>query len=305
VTDRTVSGRPDDPHHFFDAFPRFVETSETGPWLDRLNARYVALVHENRGRIAGARVLDLASHDGRFTFAALQAGAAHVVGIEHDPRLVQAAAGHLAAYGVPRDRYNFVSGDLFESIPTAGRCDVVFVFGILYHVNDHMRLLTELADLDARTMIFDTNVSTKPGAVIELRAPIAGSPPPPGSQIEGWPTRAALEAMWSSFGWTYEFFDWRASGRADHPKLDDYAGGRRVTAVVSSDYADVAATTRARAVDAVLTRQHDLPTQWFTITEVAQEFGMTPQALRTWVRRAERSAPVAGGVASPGDDAVD
>jgi len=304
VTDRTASGRPDDPHHFFDAHQRFVETSETGPWLDRLNARYVALIHENRERISGARVLDLASHDGRFTFAALHAGAAYVVGIEHDPRLVRAAGEHLAHYGMASDRYEFLSGDLFASIPTVGSCDVVFVFGILYHVNDHMRLLTELADLDASTMIFDTNVSSQPGAVIELRAPIAGSPPPPGSQIEGWPTRAALEAMWSSFGWTYEFFDWRASGMADHAKLDDYAGGRRVTAVVTSPYAGVAADTRAAAVDAVLARQTDLPTQWFTITEVAQELGMSPQALRTWVRRAERSAPP-GGIASRAGDAVD
>jgi hypothetical protein len=304
VAQRT--GRADDPRHFFDAYPRFVETSETGPWLDRLNARYVALIHENRARIEGARVLDLASHDGRFTFAALRAGAERVVGIEHDPRLVRAATEHLAHYGVPRERYEFVAGDLFECIRKSGPCDVVFVFGILYHVNDHMRLLTELAHLDARTMIFDTNVSTRPGAVIELRAPMAGSPPPPGSQIEGWPTRAALEAMWSSFGWTYEFYDWQASGMADHSKLDDYAGGRRLTAVVTSDYADVPAATRARAVDAVLTRQRNLPTQWFTITEVANELGLSPQALRTWVRRAEQGAGRADDdVASSRGDAVD
>jgi len=300
-----VTDRADDPRHFFDAYPRFVETSETGRWLDRLNARYFALIHENRARIEGARVLDLASHDGRFSFAALRTGAARVVGIEHDLRLVQAATEHLDHYGVPPDRYDFVAGDLFECIGASEPCDVVFVFGILYHLNDHMRLLTELAELDARTMIFDTNVSTKPDAVIELRAPIAGSPPPAGSQLEGWPTRAALEAMWSSFGWTHEFFDWRAAGMADHPKLDDYAGGRRVSAVVTSDYADVPEATRAHAVDAVRTRQRDLPTQWFTITEVAQEYGITPQALRTWVRKAERESRPTGGVASPGGDAVD
>ena len=58
---------------FFDAFPKFVETSQTGPWCERLNARYLALVHANRDIIRGATVLDLASHDGRFTFAALGA----------------------------------------------------------------------------------------------------------------------------------------------------------------------------------------------------------------------------------------
>ncbi len=111
--------------------------------------------------------------------------------------------------------------------------------------------------------------------------------------------------MWSSFGWTSEYYDWRASGMADHPKLDDYAGGRRLTAVVTSDYADVPAATRARAVAAVRARQRDLPTQWFTITEVAREFGMSPQALRTWVRRAEQLAPGVDGVAPARGDAVD
>ena len=48
---------------FFDEYPRFLETSRTGPGLDRLNARYTALIHENRELIDGATVLDLASHD--------------------------------------------------------------------------------------------------------------------------------------------------------------------------------------------------------------------------------------------------
>ena len=81
---------------------------------------------------------------------------------------------------------------------------------------------------------------------------------------------------------------------------------RRLTAVVTSDYADVPAATRARAVDAVLTRQRNLPTQWFTITEVANELGLSPQALRTWVRRAEQGAGRADDdVASSRGDAVD
>ena len=133
-------------------------------------------------------------------------------------------------------------------------------------------------------------MSVNDGAVIELRAPLVGSPPPKGSHIEGWPSRTALDAMWSSFGWTFDYFDWVGSGMADHPKLDDYAGGRRVTAVVSSDYRDFSPEVRADAVRQVFERQRELPTQWLTITAVAKRFGMTPQALRTWVRQAERDA---------------
>jgi predicted RNA methylase len=278
-----------DPEHFFDHFPRFVDTSETGPWLDRLNARYLALIHANRHLIAGARVLDLASHDGRFSFAAIQNGAERVVGIEHEPHLVRKANENMEFHDVERGRYEFVLGDMFERIPEVGHCDVVFCFGILYHINDHMRLLSAIAELEPRTLIIDSNVSHIGSAVIEIRAPVAGSPPPPGAQLEGWPSRAGLDAMLSSFGWTFEYFDWPGSGLVASPKLQDYRVGRRATAVVTcSD--PVAPDVRARAVELVFERQHDRRSQWMAIIQTGAEFGMTPQALAVWVRQAERRA---------------
>ena len=143
----------------------------------------------------------------------------------------------------------------------------MFCFGILYHINDHMRLLTELAEFDPRAVIFDTNVSLAPGAVIEVRSPLAGSPPPKGSQLEGWPSRAALEAMWSSFGWTFEYFDWAGSGTgrpSEAGRLRGRAPGHRGGHVGSHD---VAPDVRASAVREVFERQRDIPTQWLTITE--------------------------------------
>src|SRR5258706_7559390 len=116
--------QPFDPTRFFNAFPRFVETSETGHVLDRLNARYLGLIHENRELIAGANVLDLASHDGRFSFAALQNGAARVVGIETEPHMVQKSLANMDHYNVPRSQYEFLVGDMFELIDHAERCDV-------------------------------------------------------------------------------------------------------------------------------------------------------------------------------------
>jgi hypothetical protein len=277
-----------DPNRFFEQFPRFVETSETGPWLDRLNARYVALIHANRDIISGARVLDLASHDGRFSFAALQNGAARVVGIEHEPHLVSKANENMEQLGVARERYEFVLGDMFDRIPRTEPCDVVFCFGILYHINDHMRLLSTIAEFEPRTLIIDSNVSHIERAAIELRAPVAGNPPPVGAQLEGWPSRAGLDAMLSSFGWTFEYFDWPASGLVDSPKMEDYRVGRRATVVVTCNE-PVAPEVRARAVQRVLERQTERRTQWFLIARTAAEFGMTPQALAVWVRQAERT----------------
>ena len=276
-----------DPARFFEQFSRFVETSETGPWLDRLNARYLALIHANRELINGARVLDLASHDGRFSFAALQNGAAHVVGIEHEPHLVSKANGNMQAHGVAPDRYDFVLGDMFDRIPATEPCDIVFCFGILYHINDHMRLLSTIAEFEPTTVIIDTNVSHIERAAIEIRAPVAGNPPPVGAQLEGWPSKAGLDAMLSSFGWTFDYFDWPNSGLADSPKMDDYRVGRRMTVVVNGNER-IAPDVRARAVARVFERQTERRTQWFQIVEAAKEFGTTPQALAVWVRRAER-----------------
>ena len=280
-----------DPARFFEHFPRFVETSETGPWLDRLNARYLGLIHANRDLINGARVLDLASHDGRFSFAALQNGAARVVGIEHEPHLVRKANENMEQHGVDPDRYEFVLGDMFDRIPEAEPCDIVFCFGILYHINDHMRLLSTIAELEPRTVIIDSNVSHIDRAAIELRAPVAGNPPPVGAQLEGWPSKTGLDAMLSSFGWTFRYFDWPGSGLVDSPKMEDYRVGRRASVVITGNE-PVAPEVRVRAVQRVFERQRERRTQWLVIVQTAAEFGMTPQALGVWVRRAERRGTI-------------
>ena len=44
---------------------------------------------------------------------------------------------------------------------------------------------------------------------------------------------------------------------------------------------------RERAVRLVVEHQHEYPSQWAAITSIATKCGMTPETLRTWVRRAE------------------
>jgi hypothetical protein len=272
---------------FFDAFPRFIESSATGPWLDRLNARYLALIHSNRDVLHGARALDLASHDGRFSFAALQTGAQHVTGIELDDLVRREGLENMKVYGVPEDRYDFVLGDIFDHIDQVEPFDVAFCFGILYHITDHMRLLSEIAAREPRHLIIDTHTSPLSGAVIELRNAKGETPPPPGSYVEGHPTRAALEAMLTYFGWTFTYFDWAGSGLAETEHMDDYRIGKRVSLRVDCG-GPVPAEVRDEAVRRVFEADPNRRTQMFVIKMIAPEHGMTPQALRFWVRRAER-----------------
>jgi hypothetical protein len=172
---------------FFDAHPRFLETSKTGPALARLNARYKVLLHENRHLIEGRRVLDVASHDGRFSFAALRTGAREVVGVEHDPELVRHAVSHMEAYGVDPARYRFECRDLFPGFADLGTLDVVLCLGILYHVNEHLHLLSSIAEVEPEVVLIDTHVSQLDGAVIELRSPLGQTRPCRATRSRGTP----------------------------------------------------------------------------------------------------------------------
>jgi hypothetical protein len=275
---------------FFDDYPRFVESSLTGHSLSRLNARYTALIHENRARLKDATVLDLASHDGRFSFAALQAGARRVVGIEIDPRLVAAAHENFDAYNVDPDRYEFVQRDMFEHFDDLEEFDVVLCFGILYHITDHMQLLGNIAGMEPQWLIVDTHVSFHDGAVVELRSRRGESPPPPGSDLEGYPSRAALDAMLASFGWETQYFDWHSSGLIEAGGLDDYRSGRRVSAVVRGTER-IPDETRDYAVALVRAYQPERRYEWMAIKGAAEKFEVNPYALRMWVRKAERETP--------------
>jgi Methyltransferase domain len=296
-----------DPSHFFEHFNRFVTSSDTGRWLTpgtelrRLNARYRALIHSNRELLNGAHVLDLASHDGRFSFAALQQGAERVVGLEHKPRLTRLAGEHMEFYGVPPEKYAFVTGDLFDAVDAVENCDVVLCFGILYHINDHMRLLSKIAERQPRWLIIDSNLSLAQRPVIEFHNSEAGPgeaafPPPPGSQLEGYPSKTGLEAMLSSLGWTFEYFDWAGSGLSDpdpdrepgtRDVMGDYYHGRRVSVVVKCNER-YSPKTIERAVRDVCERYPGIPRPMKCINQVASDFGMNPQALAVWVRKSER-----------------
>jgi SAM-dependent methyltransferase len=274
-----------DVDRFFDAHPRFLETSKTGPALARLNARYKVLLRENRHLIDGARVLDVASHDGRFSFAALRTGATEVVGIEHDPELVRHAVSHMQAYGIDPARYRFECRDLFRGFADLGTFDVVLCFGILYHVNDHLHLLSSIAEVEPKVVLIDSHVSQLDGAVIELRSPLGQSPPQPGNQLEGHPTRAALDALISSLGWCGRYLDWSAMAGTDG--LQDYQEGRRVSLLATCPDR-IPEDVRRQAVDLVFEFQREPRWQWMAIRGVSEHFGLNPQALRMWVRKAER-----------------
>jgi methyltransferase family protein len=234
---------------FFDEHPRFYETSETSPYRGRLNLRYEAIFAENREIFAGARVLDLASHDGRWSLAALKTGAAEVVGIEARDELVRAAHENLESYGVGEEQFRFVAGDVFDVLGReAFEADVVLCLGYLYHTLRYNELMRRIKDVNPRYLVLDTVVLPRPEEpVVRLRLDrnerqgnaVADSFSYGEATLVGWPSVPALELLVQAFGFEVDrFSDWGSLLR-DNPPLrgvDDYAEGRRVTALcVSAD----------------------------------------------------------------------
>lgn len=224
---------------FFDSYPRFFSTSTTAASPYRLNQRYRALIGVNESVIRGKSVLDIASHDGRWSMAAHKAGARHVLGIEARPSLVEAARANMREYQVSEDRVSFVLGDVFQEIDRLqpDTFDTIFCFGFLYHTLHHMQLLSQISRLRPKHVIVDTYIYLDPLPVIkvvreEVEAESAGAVPDVGDPtgcLIGWPTKSALELMLSNSGFTVSHYDWHRAGIKNWNGLEAYYLGRRIT----------------------------------------------------------------------------
>jgi SAM-dependent methyltransferase len=228
---------------FFEQFPRFYLTSSTAPTTARLNLRYEAIFGENRDIFAGASVLDLASHDGRWSLAALANGARSVTGVEVRPELVKAATENLGAYGYGADRVRFVAGDVHDVLKTQDfEADVVLCLGFLYHTLRYNELLYGIRRTNARHLIIDTfspymmgpvpNVNVLTEDADEEGKAGADSYTYGQSVLVGCPNLAAIRTMAGAYGYQVErLSDWAGLLR-DNPGADncgDYANEKRIT----------------------------------------------------------------------------
>ena len=244
MEERLAFGRAEPEVGFFDSYPRFYSTSVTRAEPNRLNRRYVALIVANEAIIRGKSVLDIASHDGRWSFAAYKTGARRVLGIEARQHLVNNAQANMREYHVPEESVQFVLGDVFEELDRLepGTIETVFCFGFLYHTIHHMLLLSKIARLRPEHLVLDTRIDVHPYAIIEVynegvsfeasaAVPGLGAPT---RTVVGVPTRSALELMLSNSAFTsFRYYDWRRAGIKRWEGLAEYDEGRRISMVAT------------------------------------------------------------------------
>ena len=121
------------------------------PTLQRLSFRHHLIIEQNTPLLEGKTIIEIASHDGRWAFAALKAGAKSVYGIEPRKRLVDNANATFSYYGIAPSAYKFVCEDGYrevERLESAGeKFDTAMVLGFLYHTARQYEIIYRLSNL--------------------------------------------------------------------------------------------------------------------------------------------------------------
>ncbi|MBW6507638.1 MAG: hypothetical protein K0B00_12955 [Rhodobacteraceae bacterium] len=216
---------------FFDFLGKIEPYSEKPGPVRRLNQRHRVLIEPLAREIAGARVLDLAAHDGRWAYAFASAGAASVVGIEGRAELI--ARFEQFPDTTAKARVTLREGDIFDGLEAAlaagERYEVVGVLGIFYHIMDHFRLLRLVRALGPRLIIIDGDFSQAKNAMIQLLRENVENPLNAIAQIDGQeraligiPSIKAMEMMADALDYRCDWLDWSHVPAADRGPLADY-----------------------------------------------------------------------------------
>ena len=200
---------------FFDRHRLFYKTGKIGTAPGRMNSRYEAIISRNLQHIKGKRILDIASHDGRWSFAALKAGADSVVGVECDGELVERAYKNFKHYGV-HDGFVFLHNDIFGCNLQNEKFDTIFCNGFLYHTTKHAETFDLMARTDAQFIVLDTavlNGRTNPNAVVYRKEAVYADYPPSiardGKTLVAIPSHGEILFLAKHFGYSVEIYGWK------------------------------------------------------------------------------------------------
>lgn len=227
---------------FFDDNPEFLKTSSTASSINRLNLRHLGVIKENEDVLRGRSVVDIASHDGRWSYAALQAGATHVTGLEGRTHLIENTKQTFDAKGVRATQYTLIQGDAHEKLfAPEVRAGVVMCLGFLYHTARYVELMAGIRSTGAEYVIIDTRViEDVEGPLIQMRTEsVHGEALALKDRytfqsrvLSAVPSEAAVVLMLESIGYEVDHrTDW-AKLVEQHPAVRpvaQYASGKRVT----------------------------------------------------------------------------
>lgn len=225
---------------FFNRYPIFSKEGSTGIRGNRLHYRYRAIVEENRDVFRDARVLDIASHDGRWSLAALDAGARTVTGIEARPHLAEKARSIISEAGYDNSVHSVIVDDCFKVFDTFEdqQFDIVLCLGFIYHTMHHFKLIQSIQRVMTTCAIVDGQMIADEKAVIKLRHDDSYRDGAAIPEIEGKstaligvPSIGAVWVMLEDVGLKPSLTSWDKLGLPDWNGIEDYRDKSRFTIV--------------------------------------------------------------------------
>ena len=228
---------------FFDFLKALPPYDDSATTIKRLDQRHRLIIDPFQPQIEGARVLDIAAHDGRWSYALAHAGAEEVIGVETRPEQVARFAEFpLTPF---KARVTLHCNDLFSEIEAriaAGETfDVVAVYGIFYHIMDHFRLLTLIRRLDPKLVIIDSEFIQADNAMVQVLKEEVSNPLNAVSDVAGIthtvvgvPSQRATEFMAQALGYELTWVDHAFILGRDRGGMHDYfRDGRKVRSTCS------------------------------------------------------------------------
>lgn len=197
--------------------------------IDRLNWRYAHIVEPLKAEIAGTRILDLGSHDGRWPLAYADAGAKEVVGLEGRASLVEKFR---TIPGNNKNRVDMRVGDFvveMDKLIEAGETfDIVSCLGVYYHTTHHYKIMCQMAAFRPKLIILDSEFLRTEEPVIRITKE---NPESDLNTIQQFPGQnrtpigiaslAALRVMVSSVGYSIHEVEW-AVPEEERTSVGDY-----------------------------------------------------------------------------------
>jgi LPS sulfotransferase NodH len=220
--------------HIFDRFDEIKGESKPTA-AKRLRRRHEAIIVRNRDLFKNARVLDLRSGDGCWSFAALQAGAAHVTGIDSKPTTLAVAKRIFTKLNVRPESYRFDNKKVLDALHSFSpdTFDVILCREVSPDPHYFFRCLRQLRP---KHVVLDTKIigRKRPSAAFRLRQD-GKSGQRPGARsasLVAAPAHALIARLCDHFGFRCRLVDWHALGMTDWTGVDDYQRGRRRTYVL-------------------------------------------------------------------------
>ncbi|MBB5515845.1 hypothetical protein FHS89_001865 [Rubricella aquisinus] len=199
--------------------------------LARLETRHRFIISPYQALLENARVLDLADHDGRWSYALARAGAASVHAVERRQALLD-RFDTFQTDPKTAEKITLECNDISDVLIRFGRdgerFDVVTLYGILYHVADHYRLLSQVCALGPKLVIIDGMfvISANPkihfGQEDTSKELNATGLPGQTKTLVGTPSRGWVGLAAGTLGYAANWADWTQLPEDERTGVRDY-----------------------------------------------------------------------------------